>query len=147
MVRQNPPSFPDRSLPSKAVLYYPLQEIDIYVAMKKGLYLYNASKNLLEPIMARDIRKDAGLQDFTQQAPVNLILVADFSRIGGYNDDTVFLSATDTGCISQNVYLFCASEGLATVVLGWVDKGRLAKIMKLREDQKIILNQPVGYPG
>lgn len=122
------------------------QEIDIYVAMQKGLYLYNAQKHILEPVMARDIREFTGIQPFTQIAPLNLIYVADFSKMDGDDENKNFYSATDTGFISQNVYLFCASEGLATVVLGWVDKPALSKIMNLREDQKIILTQPVGYP-
>ena len=67
--------------------------------------------------------------------------------MGKANEDQKdFYSATDTGFISQNVYLFCASEGLATVVLGLVDKPALAKKMGLRSDQKFILTQPVGYP-
>ncbi|MDP8230405.1 MAG: SagB/ThcOx family dehydrogenase [Candidatus Gorgyraea atricola] len=122
------------------------QEIEIYVAMEKGLYLYNAQKHTLEPIMAKDVREFVGLQSFTQIAPLDLIYVADFAKMGGHNEGTIFYSATDTGFISQNVYLFCASEGLATVVLGWVDKPALSKIMNLRDDQSIILTQPVGYP-
>lgn len=121
------------------------QEIDIYVALKKGLYLYNPKKNQLDPIMIKDIRKFTGKQDFTQKAPLNLIYVADFSRMGTDYKKKVFYSATDTGFISQNVYLFCASENLATVVLGMVDKPTLKKIMELKEDQEIILTQPVGY--
>lgn len=124
-----------------------LQEIDIYVATRNGLYLFNARENLLEPIMAKDIRESVGVQAFTRVAPVNLIFVADFAKMKMDREDQVFYSATDTGFISQNVYLFCASEGLSTVVLGWVDKPKLAKIMKLRDDQKIILTQPVGYPS
>ncbi|MFC1620924.1 nitroreductase family protein [Candidatus Omnitrophota bacterium] len=122
------------------------QEIGIYVAMEKGLYLYNAQKHTLEPIMAKDVREFTGLQSFTQIAPINLIYVADFSKMGGRNEGTIFYSATDTGFISQNVYLFCASEGLSTVVLGWVDKPALSKAMNLRDDQGITLTQPVGYP-
>ena len=121
------------------------QEIDIYVAMKSGLYLYNAGQNLLEPVLAQDIREHVGVQDFTQTAPVNLIYVADYTRMSGDNKSKNFYSATDTGFISQNVYLFCSSEGLATVVLGWVNKPQLAKVMKLKKTQKIILTQPVGY--
>jgi nitroreductase len=60
--------------------------------------------------------------------------------------DIDFYSATDTGFISENVYLFCASGGLATVVRGSIDKPALAKTMKLRPDQKIILAQTIGYP-
>jgi len=122
------------------------QEIDIYVAMRKGLYLYNAKKHSLEPIEAKDIRQFTGIQPFTHIAPVNLIYVADFSRMGGDTKDKVFYSAADTGFISQNVYLFCASEGLATVVLGLVNKDELARIMNLRRGQRVILTQPVGYP-
>jgi len=122
------------------------QEIDIYVAMQKGLYLYNPKKHILEPVMAKDIRKFTGLQGFVERAPLDLIYVADFSRTGGDEESREFYSTVDTGYISQNVYLFCASEGLSTVVLGWIDKTNLAKIMNLRKDQKIILTQPVGYP-
>lgn len=121
------------------------QEIDIYVAMKKGLYLYNYKSNILEPVLAQDIREFTGKQDFTKDAPVNLIYVADFSRMSGDENKDKFYSAVDTGFISQNVYLFCASEGLATVVLGMVDKPALAKIMGLKDKQNIILTQPVGY--
>ena len=85
-----------------------------------------------------------------KDAPVGLIYVADFSKMAGAyqpsDEDKRFYAATDTGFISQNVYLFCASEGLSTVVLGMVDRPALSAIMKLREDQKIILSQPVGYP-
>lgn len=121
------------------------QEIDIYVAMKEGLYLYNPKNHILEPILAKDIRVFTGLQGFTAKAPLDLIYVADYSRTGGDKESREFYSAVDTGFVSQNVYLFCASEGLSTVVLGWVDKPALAKIMNLRKDQEIILTQPVGY--
>ena len=122
------------------------QEIDIYVAMKTGLYLYNPAKHALDPVIAEDIREFTGTQSFTRKAPVNLIYVADFSKTVEDTEDKIFYSAVDTGFISQNVYLFCASEELATVVLGWVDKPNLAKVMNLKENQRIILTQPVGYP-
>ena len=96
--------------------------------------------------MIKDIREFTGKQDFTQKAPLNLIYVVDYSRMSTNSKNKAFYSATDTGFISQNVYLFCASENLATVVLGWVDKPALKKIMELKEDQEIILTQPVGYP-
>ena len=123
------------------------QEIDIYVATPEGLYLYDAKGLKLKPVLTEDIRASTGVQDFTQEAPVNLIYVADYSRMGkAKRADKNFYSATDTGFISQNVYLYCASEGLATVVLGRVDKPNLRKIMRLNDNQKIILTQPVGYP-
>jgi len=123
------------------------QEIDIYVAMKSGLFLYEAKQHNLLPVLAKDLRKATGKQSFVKEAPVNLVYVADFSRMGNANDaDKVFYSAADTGFIAQNVYLFCASEGLATVVRGWVDREMLAKEMGLRSSQTIILSQTVGYP-
>jgi SagB-type dehydrogenase family enzyme len=124
-----------------------MQEIDIYVALKQGLYLFNAEDHSLEPVLARDLRGATGGQDFVADAPVNLIFVADYSKITrGSKADKDFYSAADTGFISQNVYLYCASQGLATVVRGWVDREGLARAMDLRKDQKIILAQTVGYP-
>jgi len=123
------------------------QEIDIYVATADGLYLYNAKAHKLELILAKDIRAMTGVQEFVGKAPVNLIYVADFTRMGERpEDEKVFYSAANTGFISQNVYLYCASEGLATVVRGWVDRPALAKVIGLRPDQRITLAQTVGYP-
>jgi SagB-type dehydrogenase family enzyme len=123
------------------------QEIDIYVATAEGLYLYEAKSNALELIMPGDVRTLTGRQDFVKEAFANLIYVADFSKMGNaLKEDKELYSAADTGFISQNVYLYCASEGLATVVRGSIDRQALAKAMKLRPEQKIILAQSVGYP-
>jgi len=121
------------------------QEIDVYVAMKTGLYLYNAKGHILDFIHANDIRKQTGKQKFTGTAPINLIYVADHNKMKGDKESKKFYSATDTGFISQNVYLYCAAEGLATVVRGWVDKEELAAEMILRPGQHIVLAQTVGY--
>ncbi|HEV8520648.1 MAG TPA: nitroreductase family protein, partial [Burkholderiales bacterium] len=59
--------------------------------------------------------------------------------------DRILYSAADAGFISQNVHLFCASEGLATIVRGLVDRLELAKLMKLDQSQHVILVQSVGY--
>ena len=123
------------------------QEIDIYVATADGLYLYDAPLHVLRPILREDIRALTGLQLFVKEAPVNLIFVADYSRMGQASGaDKDFYSAADTGFISQNVYLYCASEGLATVVRGLIDRPALAEAMGLRSDQRVILAQTVGYP-
>jgi len=125
-----------------------MQEIDVYVAKSDGLYIYDAASNMLLSVISKDIRGLTGLQAFVKDAPLNLIYVADYSKMGEMQDkDKDFYAAADTGFISQNVYLYCASEGLATVVRGWIDKPALRKAMKLRPDQKIILAQTVGYPG
>ena len=123
------------------------QEIDIYVAMAEGLYLYNAKEHILKPVLNRDIRALTGKQSFVKEVPVNLIYVADFSKISKADiEEKNLYSAADTGFISQNVYLYCASEGLATVVRGMIDKDALSKSMNLTDNQKIILAQTVGYP-
>jgi nitroreductase len=121
------------------------QEMDIYVATGEGLFLYNAKANRLDRVLAQDIRPATGLQPFVATAPVDLIYVADLAKAGSGPDAELF-TAADAGFISQNVYLFCASENLATVVRGSIDRAALAKVMKLRPAQKIILAQTVGYP-
>jgi SagB-type dehydrogenase family enzyme len=123
------------------------QEIDIYVATQDGLYVYDAKGNALKPVLAQDVRGATGQQPFVKEAAVNLVYVADLAKTGraGGEDQTLY-TAADTGFIAQNVYLFCASEGLAAVVRGSVDRIALAKLIKLRPDQKIILAQTVGYP-
>jgi len=121
------------------------QEIDIYVATESGLYLYDAKSHALKMIAAGDLRGLTGKQDYVREAAVNLIYVADYSRMGSGSDKELY-AAADTGFISENVYLYCASAGLATVVRAYMDKPLLSKAMKLRADQKIILAQSVGYP-
>jgi len=123
-----------------------IQEIDIYVALSSGLYLYDPFKNVLQLIVAEDIRGATGKQPFVKEAPINLIFVADLSRAQKLGESKEFDTACDTGFISQNVYLYCASSGLSTVVRGWFDEGELYKAMKLKSNQKIILTQTVGYP-
>ncbi|MCX5642888.1 MAG: SagB/ThcOx family dehydrogenase [Candidatus Omnitrophica bacterium] len=139
----NRPEIGKRTAPS-AVNW---QEMDIYVATPKGLYLYNAKENMLEPLVSHDIRPLCNMQPAALTAPVVLLYVADYLKMGKAQKEMKdFYSAADTGFISQNVYLFCASEGLATVVMGAIDKDRLSKEMNLRAEQKVILVQPVGYP-
>jgi hypothetical protein len=100
----------------------------------------------LIPVLPDDIRALTGRQDFVKDAPVNLIYVSDLSRMTrALVSDRDFYAATHAGFISQNVYLFCASEGLATVVRASIDRPALARAMRLRSDQKITLAQTVGY--
>ena len=121
------------------------QEIDVYLATAEGLFLYDAKGSRLEAVLAQDVRSSTGTQSFVATAPLNLVYVADLSKTGSGADIDLF-TAADAGFISQNVYLFCASEKLATVVRGSIDRVALAKAMKLRPEQKIILAQTVGYP-
>jgi nitroreductase len=122
------------------------QEIDVYVATPEGLYLYAPKTNGLKPIVAEDLRARTGGQDFMKQAPVTLIFVADLPRLAKAKPETRPVYAFfDAGCISQNVYLYCASAGLATVVHE-LDRAPLTAAMKLRPEQQIIMAQAVGYP-
>ena len=121
------------------------QEIDVYVAAADGLYLYDAKANHLTPVVRDDVRSQTGTQPFVKDAPLNLVYVADLSRTRSSSAERDMYVAADTGFIAQNVYLFCASEGLATVVRGSIDRPALAKAMRLRPDQRIILAQTVGY--
>ncbi len=124
------------------------QEIDIYAALAEGLYRYDAKKHALELVLDRDIRAQTGQQDFVARAALNLVYVADLSAAAGADrEEKVLYAAADTGFIGQNVYLFCASEGLATVIRGYIDRKALGKAMKLKSGQMIILAQTVGHPG
>ena len=124
-----------------------LQDIDVYVAMSDGLYLYEAKDHQLRKILNEDIRAATGNQDYVKNAALNLIYVSDLARLKVPDPMAAeFYTGAHTGFIAQNVYLFCASEGLSAVVRGNINREALAKKMKLREDQKITLAQSVGYP-
>ena len=120
------------------------QEIDLYVTMKEGLFFYDAHKNLLQKIHNKDIQALTGKQNFVQDASLNIIMVADHSRLKN-KDETQYIPA-DAAFISENIYLYCASEGLATVVRASIDKQALAKAMGLRPEQEVVFAQSVGYP-
>jgi nitroreductase len=123
------------------------QEIDVYVATADGLFLYDAQPNVLKQVLAEDIRALAGTQDWVKDAPVNLIYVADLTKAGRTQPEAQeFYSGANTAFIAENVYLYCTSAGLATVVRASIDRAALGKAMKLRPDQKIALAQSVGYP-
>ncbi len=144
----NRPDIKKRTAPS-AVNW---QEIDVYVSMASGLYLYDAEANILKQIHNRDIRKDCGTQSFVAEAPVNLVYVADLIRCGKKEGDQIkdsdlFMPYADCAFIGQNVYLFCASENLGCVIRGSIPKERLAIEMGLGPMQRILLAQTVGFPA
>lgn len=125
-----------------------MQEIDVYVVKADGVYLYIPLTHSLELVTPLDIRASTGKQEFVASAPVNLVFVADHERMERVEKaERDEFAACDTGYISQNVYLYCASEGLATVARGWVDKLMLAESLKLKDTQKVVLAQTVGYPA
>lgn len=123
------------------------QEIDVYVLLKQGAFLYDAKNHRLDLVMADDVRPLGGTQAFVKDAPVTLVFVADLAKMGNGSAEAKANNANiDTGYISQNVYLFCASEGLATGARGMVDRAALGPKLNLRSDQMIVLAQSVGFP-
>jgi nitroreductase len=123
------------------------QATDIYVLLKQGAYVYDASSNKLALVSADDIRVLGGTQPFATNAPVILIFVADLSKMGNGSDEAKKNTANvNVGYVSQNAYLYCASEGLVTGARGSVDRAALAPKLKLRPEQLIVLAQSVGFP-
>src|SRR5512136_2194890 len=114
------------------------QDIDLYAATADGLFLYLPKEHALKKVLAEDVRAATGSQDFVKTAPLDLVFVSDYTKLQrGTDEDKRFYSGAHTGFVSQNVYLYCASEGLVTVVRGLVDRDAAAKIMKLRPEQHI----------
>ena len=123
------------------------QETDIYVVLKTGAYVYEARSNKLDLVAKADLRSLAGTQAFATNAPVTLVFVADLAKMGTWSkEEKQRFANIDVGYISQNAYLFCASEGLVTVARASVDQKALGPKLKLRSDQVILLAQSIGNP-
>lgn len=123
------------------------QEIDVYVALPSGLYLYHAKAHDLRRVAEVDARRVTGYQDFVDEAPIDLIYVADHAHTRAVPEGQrdVFAAAC-AGAVAQNVYLFCAEQGLNTVVRAWFDGKALAETLKLGSHERVLLTQTVGYP-
>ena len=134
------------------------QEVDVYVALESGTYLYDPFEHALVPVVADDVRllvSGPGQGSVGAEAPVRLIYVADVDRLAntsgfpepGLRDPDVQRAYCyiDTGMIAANVYLFAAAMGLAA----WFhncDKAALSAKLRLRPDQRVLFGQTVGYP-
>jgi len=139
----NRPETKKRTAPS-AMNY---QEIDIYITLSEGLYIYDADQHQITKVSGEDLRAKTGIQDFVANAPLTLVYVADYSKMSKSEDATrESYSMADAAFISQNVYLFCASENLNTGVRAYIDKEKLTKAMNLKPTQHIMLAQSVGFP-
>ncbi len=127
------------------------QEIDMYVALPTGLYLYIAESHSLKMINNKDLRKTTGTQGYVNNAALNLVFVADMGKAGKregikIDDSDLFMSYANAALIAQNVYLYCASAELGCIVRGSIPKEKLALEMGLKSNQYIILAQTVGHP-
>jgi SagB-type dehydrogenase family enzyme len=123
------------------------QEIDVYVVLPDGAYVYDAQAHALRLVAASDLRRVTGYQDFVDEAPLDLVLVADHARmrmVPAAQRESYASAAA--GAIAQNVYLFAASAGLATVIRAWIDRTAIADALGLTHDQQVLLSQTVGYP-
>jgi SagB-type dehydrogenase family enzyme len=123
------------------------QEVDVYVALPEGAYRYDAAAHALQLVAGRDLRRVTGYQDFVDEAPLDLVYVADFTRMrmvpAAARDSYAHAAA---GAISQNVYLFAAANGLATVIRAWIDRNAIGDALGLGHDEQVLLSQTVGYP-
>ncbi len=126
--------------------------VDVYAVIEEGIYLYDPGKHQLMPVAQGDFRKTAGTQPFVHSAPLNLIYVADYDRLTGMprqpeESDKAAWACLEAGHKAQNVYLYCASEGLAAVARAYIEKDKFASAAKLRPGQKILYSQTIGHPA
>ncbi len=124
------------------------QNIDIYLILNDGVYKYCPQKHLLKLIINGNYQKLAGTQDFSETAPVNFLFVAKQILINGKAlppEQQNAWSNLTIGYISQNIYLYCAAEGLATVARALIDKNALKKLLNLDKNDDVLLAQSVGY--
>lgn len=123
-----------------------VQEFDVYVFMKEGVYLYDANKNILRLVADGDHRAEISKQKHFAIAPVSIVLVANYDRMATVfkeESDRDFYAAVDCGYISQNIYLFCAASKLGTVACGGIDRDTIQKILNIKNG-RALLAHPVG---
>lgn len=122
------------------------QEIDIYAFTASGVFFYDAENHQLKRISDKDSRQGVYDRGDFHKAPLILVYVGNFDKMQGFDEDARnFYSATDVGFVSQNVYLYCATQGLSTVICGSFNREGADKVLQIKNG-KLLLAQPVGYP-
>lgn len=122
------------------------QEIRVYLFTKDGVCLYDHDNHSLIAVASGDHRGlCASMQGFVKQAPVCLLLVADFAKFGSDSDHAKAMVYCDAGIVSENVSLYCSAAGLCTVPRGIMNHSALIKLLGLSDKQEPVLNHPVGY--
>lgn len=123
------------------------QEVDVYAALPSGAYRYDPVAHQLHLVAGSDLRRVTGYQDFVDEAPLDLVFVADHARMGMVPAaQRAAYAHAAAGAIAQNVYLFAASSQLATVIRAWIDRDAIAQALGLPHDHQVLLSQTVGYP-
>lgn len=112
-----------------------LQEVVIYAVMPKGVYYYYPKGHFLKRVMKEDLRPLVG------NAPLTLLYAANLAQ------QTKINAACDIGFIGQNVYLFAAANGLATVFKGSLNTAAIDQKLELRLGQEVMYGQSIGYPS
>ncbi len=121
------------------------QEIELYLYTKAAIYRYQAASHSLKLVKAGNFVEKAGKGGFYLIAPMALTIVADFDKMADFDEEgKQFYSATDAGFVSQNIYLYAAAEGLATVTCGSIDRPAIVEMLGL-PNAKAILSHPIGY--
>jgi SagB-type dehydrogenase family enzyme len=122
------------------------QEIDVYVVLGKGIYLYNPHDSTLYPVVKGDFRAQTGTQDYVKNAPLNLIYVADYNKMKNADEaKKESYASADAAFIAENVYLFCSAFNMGCVIRASVDRDKLSETMKLRPEQKIVFGHTIGF--
>lgn len=138
----NRPASGDRTAP----YWRHVMVIDLYLAMADGVWIYDPKAHALLSCVKDDIRNETGTQDFVVSAPLELVYVAHGERMDVATEERRLYASVDAAFIGQNVYLFCASEGLGTVFRGSFDAKKLARLLHLGAPQFVTFVQTVGYP-
>lgn len=150
----NRPEVDGRTAPS----WRTARDTEIYLARASGIDRFDAAAAALVRVSDADIRSATSPQPFVGRAPLVLIYVSERSRVlraagleegafGSETEDHRIAAHVDAAVVAQNVYLFCAAEGLGTCLVGGADRDAIAAALGLSEGQRVTYVQPVGHPG
>lgn len=125
--------------------------VDVYAVLPEGVYVYDPTEHQLLPVAEGDYRRLVGKQEYVYNAPLNLVYVADMAKLENLprpapEEEKLKWVYVEAGHKAQNVYIYCASEGINTVVRALIDKEAFSKTIGLNSKQIIVLAQTIGYP-
>lgn len=134
-----------KTVPS-AVAMYPLI---FYVFMETGIYSYVPDENILELVLSGDYRDLTGTQAFAKKAAIDIVILVDYKTKSSNDmekDQRKNLALLDVGHCSQNMYLYCANEGLNCVVRGSFDNDKLIEVLDVdKKRYEVVTTFSAGY--